>query len=156
VWTMQAIDPTHLVFNSAGNRGDWRWSGSGNQARAYSNYGHGELFVIGSDHSGASFNGTVDGTTLSVNAMQSGSLAVGQYVTAQTGSGLAFPAGTRIVAGQGTTWQLNQAVGNASGNMVSQYRAVAIISVGLWWHNRALYCRHLEQRRALQRQQRIN
>ena len=121
VWTMQAIDPTHLVFNSAGNRGDWRWSGSGNQARAYSNYGHGELFVIGSDHSGASFNGTVDGTTLSVNAMQSGSLAVGQYVTAQTGSGLAFPAGTRIVAGQGTTWQLNQAVGNASGNMVSPY-----------------------------------
>jgi hypothetical protein len=121
IWTMRAIDATHLVFDSPVNRGDWQWSGRGNQARAYSNYGHGELFVLGTDHAGASFNGTVSGTTLTINAMRSGTLRPGQYLTAQSGSGLSFPAGTRIIAGAGNSWRLNQPVANASGDMLAPY-----------------------------------
>ena len=110
-WTMQAIDPTHLALTSTTNNGNWAWTG-GAYPIVQANYAHGELQYLGGSASGASFNGTISGTTLTVNALTQGALAPGQYLSATTGSGLAIPAGTRIVSGQGTTWTLNRDLGH--------------------------------------------
>ena len=120
VTSVKATDATHFVFDNPANAGDWTWGGSGNQALAYANYAHGEATIFASNTAGASFTGAINGTTLTVSGL-SGTLAVGQYVTAASGSGLSIPSPTYIVAGSGATWTLNQAPGNMSGAMVSPY-----------------------------------
>ena len=80
-WTLQATDATHLVLDSPINHGDWTWGGSGNYGWVYSNFGHGELWNTAATTGGATFTGTISGTTLTVSGL-SGTLTAGQYVTA--------------------------------------------------------------------------
>lgn len=122
-WTMQAIDPTHLALTSATDHGNWTWQ-AGAYATVASNYAHGELQSFNGTSAGASFNGTITGTTLTINALQ-GTLAPGQYISATTGSGIAIPAGTRIVSGEGSTWTLNRDLGRLGpARMVSPYYTI--------------------------------
>lgn len=110
--TVQATDPTHLVFNNPANAGDWTWSGTGPQAVAYSNYGHGELTTQTGSINDVTYNGTISGSTLTINSAPiGGAIAIGQYVTANYGSGVAIPAGTYITAGSGNVWTLSQNLG---------------------------------------------
>ena len=110
--TLQATDATHLVFNNPVNAGDWIWSGTGLQPVAYSNYGHGELTTQTGSNNDVTYNGTIDGTALTINNIPSGgSIAIGQYVTANYGSGVSIPAGTYITAGSGALWTLSRNVG---------------------------------------------
>jgi hypothetical protein len=123
-WTMQAIDHTHLALTNVADNGNWSWT-DGAYPVLMSNFAHGELQYMGGSASGASFNASIDGTTLTVNTMTQGALAPGQYISATTGSGLAIPAGTRIVSGQGNTWTLNRDLGHLGpAAMVNPYYTI--------------------------------
>lgn len=61
--------------------------------------------LLGSTNSPAcSFTGSISGTTLSVSAVASGSLAIGQILTDATGK---ITTGTTIVSGSGSTWTVS-------------------------------------------------
>jgi len=122
-FTMTATGSNTLTFTSPVNKGDWSYGGSGNYPVGTAGGNHGELTEAGASIAGATFTGTVSGTTLTVAGL-SGTLAVGQYVTAATGSGLSLPSPTYIVSGSGNTWTLNQAPGNMTGAMVAPYYAI--------------------------------
>jgi|GEM_PF-1207553 len=121
--TTMATGPNTLTFASATNYGDWTYAGSGSYPVGIGAGNHGEFTIHNGSLAGATFTGTISGKTLSVSGL-AGTLAVGQYVTAATGSGLSIPSPTYIVSGAGTTWTLNQAPGNMSGPMVSPYYTI--------------------------------
>lgn len=145
-WSMQATDATHLTFNSITNPGDYTYV-SGAYPTLLAEAEHGEVIEWGlNTTSAASYNGTISGNTLTVNSLTSGALAVGQYVTAGTGTdavitgsisgnvltvssvtsgalavgqvitGTGIPAGTVIATGSGSSWTLSQAPINAVGS----------------------------------------
>ena len=61
--------------------------------------------------SGAIFNGTIATTTLTVTSLTSGTIQIGQFVSAVSGStsgSTGVSNGTYIVSGSGSTWTLNQ------------------------------------------------
>jgi hypothetical protein len=120
---MTATGPNTLTFSATANKGDWVYGGSGNYPTGTAGGNHGELTEAGANTNGATFTGSVNGTSLTVSGL-TGTLSVGQYVTAATGSGLSFPAQTYLVGGSGTSWTLNQAPGNMNGAMVSPYYAI--------------------------------
>ena len=120
-FTMTATGASTLTFTSPTNYGDWTYS-SGNYPNAVAATDHGEFMEPGSLTSGATFTGTISGTTLTVSGL-TGTLAAGQYITAATGSGLSIPSPTYIVSGTGP-YTLNQAPGNMTGSMVSPYYTV--------------------------------
>jgi len=122
-FTMTATGASTLTFTSPTNYGDWTYSGSGNYPTGTAGGNHGEFTEPNGSLAGATFTGTISGTTLTVSGL-TGTLAVGQYVTAATGSGLSIPSPTYIVSGSGSTWTLNQAPGNVSGAMVSPYYTI--------------------------------
>lgn len=62
----------------------------------------GPIIDINNNEINANFNGTISGTTLTVNSVTSGAVAVGQYL-----SGLGLLANTTIVSGSGTSWVVN-------------------------------------------------
>lgn len=122
--SMKSTGAYTLQFNSATNYGDWTYAGSGAYPLATPNFEHGEFVEFGYNTAGAVFNATISGTALTVNTLTSGTLAIGQYVTAQSGSGCSLPSPTYIVSGTAPNWVLNQAPGNMTCNMVSPYYTV--------------------------------
>jgi hypothetical protein len=59
----------------------------------------------------ATFSGTISGTTLTVTTVVVGTIQIGQYLSAVSGStsgSTGVSNGTYIVSGSGTTWTLNQ------------------------------------------------
>lgn len=145
-WSMQATDATHLVFNSTTNPGDYVWASG-----AYPTIGtepeHAEIQEDGySENIAATYTGSITGNTLTVSSVTSGAVAVGQYVTANSGAdatitgsiggnvltvssvtsgalaigqvitGTGIPTGTVIATGSGTSWTLSQAPASAVGS----------------------------------------
>lgn len=72
---------------------------------------------------GAKFNGTItSGTTLNVSSLTSGTIQIGQFISAVSGAttgGSGIPNGTYIVAGSGTTWTVNQSHNNSDIPIIS-------------------------------------
>lgn len=71
-------------------------------------------YAGGNTWSGASFVGSISGTTLTVTTLNVGTIAIGQYVG---GDGIAW--GTKITAGSGTSWTVDTPQSVASARMVS-------------------------------------
>lgn len=92
--------------------------------------GGGTFAYVSSDIGGALFTGSISGTTLTVSAVASGTLAVGQYVS---GSPTAVSAGTQITAlGTGTggtgTYTINNSQTIASETMTTDPASGALFT----------------------------
>jgi len=79
---------------AAGNSGEVQYNASGSFGGASG--------LLYSSVQACVFNGSISGTTLTVSSVSSGSIAVGQLLT-----GPSVVAGTTIISGSGTSWQIS-------------------------------------------------
>ena len=83
--------------------------------------------IYGQPTTAAVFNGSINGTLLTVNSVTSGTIAVGMQI-----SGTGITSGTQIISGSGTSWLLNysQSVSSLTTTAISVTIATNYITLG--------------------------
>lgn len=86
--------------------------------------------LIGSPNfPGATFNGSISGTTLTVNSVSTGVLVAGQFLD---DGGVNILPGTQLVSGGPTTWTITPSYGTVSSeNMTATAAAASTVQVGI-------------------------
>ena len=82
---------------------------------------------VGSNNApGAVFTGSISGTTLTVSAVASGALAIGQTISDTTGD---IVVGTTITAGSGSSWTVSQSQSVTSESMTAAVANLNVVGV---------------------------
>jgi hypothetical protein len=86
------------------------------------------LLVGSNNNPGAVFTGSIAGTALSVSAVASGALAIGQTISDPTGR---IIPGTKIISGSGTSWVVNNSQSVASETITSATPSLTSTAVSI-------------------------
>lgn len=85
------------------------------------------IFIGSNNVSSATFTGSISGATLTVSAVATGTIAIGQTLSGAKGD---IPAGTTILSGSGTTWTISATLGTiASEAMTTSVAASTSVQV---------------------------